>query len=83
MVDEKNNVTFNISGKFKIFQSMQEKISSNEMEHFVKLWIRDSRPIVLQNQSEKETQWRKKSDITNWSMHAYIVIKSSSHVEKK
>ena len=45
MVDEKNNVTFNISEQFKTFQSLQEKISSNEMEHFVKLWIRDLRSI--------------------------------------
>ena len=45
MVDEKNNVTFNIDGQFKSFQSLQRKISSNEMEHFVKLWIRDSRSI--------------------------------------
>ena len=43
--DEKNNVTFNISEQFKTFQSLQEKISSNEMEHFVKLWIRDLRSI--------------------------------------
>ena len=79
MVDEKNNVTFNISGKFKIFQSVQEKISWNEMEHFVKLWIRDSRSIVLHNQ-----RWNSvKSDITNWSMLAYMVMKSSSHMEKK
>ena len=35
MVDEKNNVTFNISEQFKTFQSLQENISSNEMEHFV------------------------------------------------
>ena len=27
------------------FQSLQEKISSSEMEHFVKLWISDSRSI--------------------------------------
>ena len=45
MVDEKNNVTFNISEQFKTFQSLQEKISSNEMEHFEKLWIRDLRSI--------------------------------------
>ena len=45
MVDEKNNVTFNISEQFKTFQSLQEKISSNEMEPFVKLWIRDLRSI--------------------------------------
>ena len=62
MVDEKNNVTFNISEKFKIFQSVQEKISSNEMEHFVKLWIRDSRSIVLHNQRINSV---KKLDITN------------------
>ena len=45
MVDEKNNVTFNISEQFKAFPSLQEKISSNQMKHFVKLWIRDSRFI--------------------------------------
>ena len=27
------------------FQSLQGKISLNEMEHFVKFWIRDSRSI--------------------------------------
>ena len=43
--DEKNNVTFNISEQFKTFQSLQEKISSNEMEYFVKLWIRNLRSI--------------------------------------
>ena len=41
MVDEKNNVTFHISKQL----SMQEKISSYGMENFVKLWIRNSRPI--------------------------------------
>ena len=45
MVDEKNNVTFHISEQFKIFQSLQEKISSYETENFVKHWIRDSRSI--------------------------------------
>ena len=45
MVDEKNNVTFNISEQFKTFQSLQENISSNEMEHFVNLWIRDSKSV--------------------------------------
>ena len=32
MVDKKNNMTFNIREQFKTFQSLQEKISSNEME---------------------------------------------------
>ena len=45
MVDEKNNVTFNISEQFNTFQSLQEEVSSNEMEHFVKLWMRDLRSI--------------------------------------
>ena len=45
MVDEKNNVTFNISEQFNTFQSLQEKVSSNEMEYFVKLWMRDLRSI--------------------------------------
>ena len=45
MVGEKNNVTFNIIEQFKSFQSLQEKISSNEMDNFVKLWLRDSRSI--------------------------------------
>ena len=33
MVEEKNNETFNIDEQFKTFQSLQEKISSNEMKH--------------------------------------------------
>ena len=37
IVNGKNNVTFNRSEQFKTFQSLQEKISSNEMAHFVKL----------------------------------------------
>ena len=37
MANEKKNVTFNRSEQFKTFQSLQEKNSSNEMEHFVKL----------------------------------------------
>ena len=45
MVDEKNNVTFNISEQFNTSQSLQEKVSSNEMEYFVKLWMRDLRSI--------------------------------------
>ena len=79
MIDEKNNVTFHISEQL----SMLEKISS-EMEIFFKLWIRDSRdPSVLHKE-----EWRgnsvKKSDITNWSMLAYMVVKeSSSYVEKE
>ena len=52
IVDEKNNVTFNISEQFKSFQSLQEKISSNEMENYVKLWIRDSRFIGAAQQEE-------------------------------
>ena len=50
--DEKNNVTFNISEQFKTFQSLQEKVSSNEMEHFVKLWIRDLRFIDAAQQEK-------------------------------
>ena len=45
MVDEKNNVTFDIGEQHKTFQPLQEKTLSNEMEHFVKLWIRDLRSI--------------------------------------
>ena len=45
MVNEKNNVTFDISEQHKTFQPLQDKTSSNEMEHFVKLWIRDLRYI--------------------------------------
>ena len=45
MVGEKKNVTFNISEQFNTFQSLQEKISPNETENFVKLYIRESRSI--------------------------------------
>ena len=45
MVDEKDNVTFNKSEQFQSFQSLQGKISSNEMENFVKFRIRDSRSV--------------------------------------
>ena len=38
-------MTYSISEQFKTFQSLQEKISSNEMEHFVKLWNWDLRSI--------------------------------------
>ena len=41
MVDEKNIVTFHISEQL----SLQEQISSYEMEKFFKLWIKDSRSI--------------------------------------
>ena len=41
MIDEKNNVTFYISGQL----SLQEKIASYGMENFVQVWIRDSRSI--------------------------------------
>ena len=78
MFDEKNNVTFHISGQL----SLQEKISSYGMENFVKVWIRDSRSIgaaqVWRVNSEK------KSDITNYHMLAYMVVKKSlSHVEEE
>ena len=45
MVNEKNNVTSDISEQHKTFQPLQEKTLLNEMEHFVKLWIRDLRSI--------------------------------------
>ena len=38
-------MTFNICEQFKTFQSLQEEISSNEMEHLVKLWNWDLRSI--------------------------------------
>ena len=63
MVDEKNNKTFNISEQFKTFQSLQEKISSNEMEHSVKLWIRDSRSIGAAQQGRVKRNSVKKSYI--------------------
>ena len=50
MVGEENNVTFNIIEQFKSFQSLQEKISSNEMDNFVKLWLRNSRSISAAQQ---------------------------------
>ena len=41
-------------------------------------------PSVLHSSKE---EWKgnsvKKSDITNWRMLAYMVVKSSSHVEKE
>ena len=83
IVDEKNNVTFNISEQFKSFQSLQEKISSNEMENYVKLWIRDSRFIGAAQQEEWKGNSVKKSDIMNWRTLAYMVVEISSHVEKK
>ena len=58
MVEEKNNVTFNISEQYKTFQSLQEKTSSNEMEHFVKLWIRDLRYIGAAQQGRVKRKLR-------------------------
>ena len=82
MVDEKNNVTFHISEQFKSFQSLQEKISSYETEILLNFGLGIPDPSVLHKE-----EWRgnsvKKSDITNWRMLAYMVVKSSSHVDKE
>ena len=45
------------------------------------LAIRD--PSVLHNKEEWEENSVKKSDITNWSMLTYMVVKSLIHVEKE
>ena len=58
MIDEKNNGTFNISEQYKTFQSLQEKTSSNEMEYFVKLWIRDLRSIGAAQQGRVKRKVR-------------------------
>ena len=75
-VDEKNNVTFNISEQFKTFQSLQEKMSLNRMEHFVKLWIRDSRPTSAAQQGSVK---RKLSE----EIRFYELICASIHGGKK
>ena len=84
MVDEKNNVTFNISEQFKTFQSLQKKIF-HQMKWNI-LWtfglgIRN--PSVLHNKEEWKGSSVKKSDITNWRMLAYVVLKNSSLVKKE
>ena len=56
MVDEKKNVIFNITEQFNTFQSLQEKISPNEMENFVKLYIRESRSIGAAQQRRVKTK---------------------------
>ena len=67
MVDEKN-MTFHISEQL----SLQEKISSFEMEIFFKLWIRDSWDPSVLHKEEWKGNSVKKSDIMNWSMLLHI-----------
>ena len=76
MVDGKNNPIFNISEQCKTFQSLQEKISSNEMEHFVKLWIRDLRSIGAVQQGRVK---RKLSE----EIRYYELTSASIHGDKK
>ena len=76
MVDGKNNLIFNIIEQFKTFQSLQEKISSNEMEHFVKLCIRDLRSIGA---AQQERVKRKPSE----EIRYYELTYASIHGGKK
>ena len=61
-------MTFNISEQFKTFQSLQEEISSNEMEHFVKFWNWDLRSIGAAQQGRVKRKLNEEitiTDITN------------------
>ena len=58
MIDKKNNVTFNVSEQHKTFQSLQGKTSSNEIEHFVKLCIRDLRSTGATQQGRVKRKLR-------------------------
>ena len=83
MVEEKNNVIFSIREQFKIFSLCKKKF--HQMKWNI-LWnfgwgIWD--PSVLHNKEEWKRNSVKKSGITNWRMLAYMVVKSSSHVEKE
>ena len=82
MVDEKNNVTFHISDQFKGFQSLEKK--NHHMKQ--KILLNFGKGIRDPSVPHKE-EWRgnsgKKSNIMKLRMLAYMVVKSSSHVEKE
>ena len=80
MVDERNNVTFQISEQFKSFQSLQEKISSYETENFIKLWTRDSRSI-----SAAQGRMRRKlsEEIRCYELMSYACIHSDKRFKPR